>query len=172
MSFSRTISSKDELAQVARQWFKHLPDEFKPKSRLRTLFDELNFELLFTPPYTFTAQPIEHLWGYSKNYVARTHHKDRTMDELFAHTREGFYGSTMHTDHVHADCCIPSFIQHARRFFDQSLRAYGYEQFDITNFLLCKASVNPPSVVNVDDPDGVRGDIDAHEDAEDEADDE
>ncbi len=70
-------------------------------------------------PTPFPRSPsIEHLCV--KNYIARTHHKDRTMDELYIRVREGFYGSMIFIDHTHADYCIPSFIRHMHRFYNHS----------------------------------------------------
>ena len=90
-------------------------------------------------------------------------------DELYIRVREGFYGSTICIDHTHADYCIPSFIQHVHRFYNQSLHAYGFTECDITTFYQEDLDVDPLARdLNV----VVQEDILAHEDVVGEADDE
>ena len=43
--------------------------------------------------YWERSQPIELVWSYVKNYVARRYHPARTSAQLREHIHEGMYGS-------------------------------------------------------------------------------
>ena len=62
------------------------------KTKVTQLFNRYEYNLLYTPPYTPTTQPIEKVWGYVKNYVARLYSNGRTIGQLRNQTLTGFYG--------------------------------------------------------------------------------
>ena len=62
------------------------------RTRLKECFDKHEYELVFTPPYTPQTQPIELVWAYVKNYVARNTTIDTNVAVLTELVRKGFYG--------------------------------------------------------------------------------
>ncbi len=58
------------------------------------LFKQHNHRLVYTPPYTPTCQPIEMMWAYIKNYVARKYESKRNMTMLREQTLAGCYGNS------------------------------------------------------------------------------
>lgn len=157
--------TRQELLEAVKEWIKWLPDEFKPHSRLRALMETYGYELLFTPPYTFSAQPIERLWSYVKSHVAHMHHKDRTEEELIAHTLQGFYGAPDDSlvDHYHANLVCHKFVQCVHNFYESSLRSYGSKVTDLMKFHESPEALNPEVAGVVDADAEAEQDIDDHE---------
>jgi transposase len=56
-------------------------------------FDQLGWELLFTPPHTPRFQPIETLWAIVKGKVASRFKNGRSIDETLNQLIEAFYSS-------------------------------------------------------------------------------
>ena len=52
------------------------------------LMSDLNYELLYTPPYVSDLQPIEMIWAFTKGIVARRSHRTRSVHEAAVQTRE------------------------------------------------------------------------------------
>jgi transposase len=87
-------------------------------TEVRKLMNEHGYELIYTPPYTPTVQPIEMIWAYVKNYVGRLYKKQRNKNELMDQIREGFYGNVV-TKHkgVTSDLCT-KVINHCHKWCD------------------------------------------------------
>ena len=50
------------------------------------------WELIWTPPYMPTIQPIELFWQHGKAYVSFNFEMGRKMHEVWEHIRLGWYG--------------------------------------------------------------------------------
>ena len=79
-----------ELKEVAKAIIQGKP-EWR-SSRIQKLFSEKGYELIFTPPYTPSLQPIELTWSNVKRYVAEEFFPGRTSAETRVHILEGFFG--------------------------------------------------------------------------------
>lgn len=62
------------------------------KSRLKEMFAKLGYDVIFTPPYCPTLQPIELVWASVKNRVRDWLYNKRSMQETRKHILQGFYG--------------------------------------------------------------------------------
>jgi hypothetical protein len=62
------------------------------RTLIRQHFDKHGHQLLYTPPYQPNLQPIEMVWAYTKNYVARQYQPRRSMTLLQEDVMKGFYG--------------------------------------------------------------------------------
>jgi transposase len=60
--------------------------------KLKEIFDPLGWKLVYTPPYTPETQPIEKVWAFVKNYVAKNFNSDKNMENLIKMIKRGFYG--------------------------------------------------------------------------------
>ncbi len=167
-SKGRLVPTRYELREAARVIFANTPDEFKPKSRLRMLFDAHGYQLIFTPPYTFAAQPIERLWSYVKGYVAKEFRNDRTDDVLIDQMQIAFNGTKIGTmnEWSPANCSIPRFIALVHDFFNESLRSYGCSVTSIEDFHRAPEAFNGHLANPDDDDEKVLQDIADHEVAE------
>src|ERR1700722_15664345 len=81
--------SKEEMQAELRKYLQRNPQ----KTEVQKLFDAKGHTLVYTPPYTPTTQPIETVWGYVKNYVARKYENGRNMETLREQTLDGMYGN-------------------------------------------------------------------------------
>jgi transposase len=61
-------------------------------SKLKEIFDPLGWKLVYTPPYTPETQPIEKVWAFVKNYVAKHYNTNEKMNDLIVEIKRGFYG--------------------------------------------------------------------------------
>lgn len=97
--------TKPELKQEAIAWLEeHHPEDLK--CDLEKLFHSLGWIIIFTPPYMPIFQPIEMIWAYGKNFVARTYTNTRTKDQARQAIFDGFYGSKDHNHSgVSAEMC-------------------------------------------------------------------
>ena len=82
----------DELRKELQKYITCHPELESQKTEVQKLFKKHNYELIYTPPYTPTCQPIELMWAFVKNYVARKYHTKRNMTELREQTLTGCYG--------------------------------------------------------------------------------
>lgn len=87
---SRNAPYKHELQSRLEAYLKTRPD--LQKSKLQSLFQAKGHSLIFTPPYTPSVQPIELVWAYVKNYVAKKFRPGRTLEIALDHIHNGFYG--------------------------------------------------------------------------------
>ena len=55
-------------------------------------FEQLGWEIIFTVPYWAKSQPIELVWAYIKNYVARMYFPGRSHKDLRKQILAGMYG--------------------------------------------------------------------------------
>ena len=75
-------------------------------------FARHGYQLIYTPPYQCDTQPIEMLWAYVKNYVARAMGADHSIPTVTELVRQGFYGDQV-SNHAPADATLcQSLIQH------------------------------------------------------------
>lgn len=63
------------------------------QTKVQRMFDDLHWQLIYTPPYTPAVQPIEYVWAFAKQYIASQYGRTQTMDRLRHVTIEAFYGS-------------------------------------------------------------------------------
>ena len=59
---------------------------------LQQAFADLDWVLVFAPPYTPSFQPAELLWAHVKGYVAYKHRNDRTLNDVIELLRDAFQG--------------------------------------------------------------------------------
>lgn len=83
-------TSAGELRIELIKYLNENPDYHKTK--VTQLFNRYEYNLLYTPPYTPTTQPIEKVWGYVRNYVAKLYSNGRTIGQLKNQTLTGFCG--------------------------------------------------------------------------------
>jgi transposase len=50
------------------------------RNDLQQRFDVLKYEIIYTPPYFPKFQPIERVWGWSKNFVALLFYSGRKLE--------------------------------------------------------------------------------------------
>lgn len=93
------------------------------RNLLQKEFDAHGHQTIYTPPYECETQPIELLWAYVKNYVARVMGDDHSIEAVTRLTRQGFYGDQVNNHaSVDAELCnrlikhvhnyLNAFIQH------------------------------------------------------------
>lgn len=101
---SKWAPTVDEMKQRLKQFLVDNPG-FQ-KTEVQKLFDKHGFQLIYTPPYTPTTQPIELIWSYVKGYVARRFTNNRTMEMLRVQTLAGMYGDSANKhEGVTAELC-------------------------------------------------------------------
>jgi len=107
----------DELQDELRRFINNTPD-FQ-RTKVRQLFDSHRYELIYTPAYTPTTQPIELMWGYIKNYAATKYYNGRNLTVLKEQTLAGCYGnpSDGHEGVTSARCM--SFINNRHEWCNQ-----------------------------------------------------
>ena len=82
--------TREELKEELRSYLATHPGT--NRTEVCKLMEQHQHQLIYTPPYLPAVQPIERLWGYIKNYVARQFKAGRTLRELHQQTYQGFYG--------------------------------------------------------------------------------
>ena len=55
---------------------------------------EVGWQLIFTPPYCPKFQPIEMVWGYTKNDVALEYRSARSITDVYTDVMTAWYGGT------------------------------------------------------------------------------
>jgi transposase len=80
----------DEMKRELKRYLALHPEY--QQTEVQKLFKERGYQLIYTPPSTPNVQPIELVWAYVKNYVARQYESGRSLETLRRQTREGFYG--------------------------------------------------------------------------------
>ena len=73
--------SKSEVAEATYKLMKS-KDDPRLKSWIERRFEELGWQVIFTPPNTPAWQPIELFWACGKNWVARNFRKGRTFEQI------------------------------------------------------------------------------------------
>ena len=70
-------------------------------TRVMRRFEELGWNIIWTVPYWAKSQPIELVWAYIKNYVARMYHPGRSHKDLRRQILAGMYGGPGRNGQVH-----------------------------------------------------------------------
>jgi len=111
-------------------------------SKVRKVFNRHKYQLIYTPPYLPDVQPIERAWAYVKNYVASRFTRGRTMQELLAQIRQGFYGDGK--DHVGLDAVLAKkIIRHSNDFCRAWIESDDSLEGDLES-LTTQTEVTPP----------------------------
>ena len=94
----------DEMRTWMKQYLLQHPNI--NRTLIQQRFDQLGWQLIYTPPYQCESQPIEMLWAFVKNYVGRVMGNDHSIETITQLARQGFYGdvNNNHTA-VDADLC-------------------------------------------------------------------
>jgi transposase len=107
----------DELKIELKKYLAAHPEQ--NRTEIQKMFSERGYQLIYTPPYTPTVQPIELVWAYVKNYVARQYESNRPMELLRNQTLEGFYGNhDLHHQGVTANLCH-NMIEHCHKWCNE-----------------------------------------------------
>ena len=88
-------------------------------------FEELGWEIIFTVPYWAKSQPIELVWAYIKNYVARMYFPGRTHKDLRKQILHGMYGGVDKNGEVHTGLTpelAQKMIAHTHKHINEFLR--------------------------------------------------
>ena len=64
------------------------------RNDLQQRFDVLKYEIIYTPSYFPKFQPIERVWGWSKNFVAQLFYSGRKLEQTYAQMVAVWYGGT------------------------------------------------------------------------------
>ena len=85
--------------------------------------------LIFTPPYCPKFQPIERVWGFTKNGVATEYRTNRTIPQLYTDLMVMWYGGTGaksgKTQPGLTPALVLKFIKGSERDMDLWIKAYG-----------------------------------------------
>jgi hypothetical protein len=111
----------EEMRSWVKQYLLHHPH--LNRTLLQQRFDELGWQLIYTPPYQCESQPIEMLWAYVKNYVGRVMGDDHSIETVTQLARQGFYGDLENTHSpVDADLC-QRLINHVHKWCNAFITA-------------------------------------------------
>lgn len=119
--------SREDVALALRLYMqKHHP--LLLQERVDALFSEQDdlHQLIWTPPYMPGFQPIELFWQHGKHYVSREYFKGRTMRQVWAQLRLGWYGDRKWQGGVGwnaADC--GKLVGHAEKEMIKWVKKYG-----------------------------------------------
>ena len=108
-----------------RAWMKNYLLQHPDINRtlIQQRFDQLGWQLIYTPPYQCESQPIEMLWAYVKNYVGRVMSNDHSIETVTQLTRQGFYGDSENNHAaVDADLC-QRLINHVLKWCNRFIAA-------------------------------------------------
>ena len=95
-------------------------------TEVQRIFDQLGWQLIYTPPYTPEVQPIEKVWAYVKHIVASSFTSTRTAATLHVDLVMAFYGGNpLSPPGVTAEFC-QSVIQHSFKWCDQFISTHVY----------------------------------------------
>ena len=118
---SKYAPSLEEMKAFAKQYLKEHPE--LSRSRLQKVMDEHGYRLIFTPPYTPQLQPIELLWAYVKNFVARSTSSSSTSESLQQLMRLGFYGDPARNHEGVTPALCERLIGHCLKWMNQFIAA-------------------------------------------------
>ena len=85
------------LLRTCDEYIKHHHPELQ-MTRVMRRFEQLGWNIIWTVPYWAKSQPIELVWAYIKNYVARMYHPGRTHKDLRKQILTGMYGVRVEMD--------------------------------------------------------------------------
>ncbi|CAN0594969.1 unnamed protein product, partial [Laminaria digitata] len=80
-----------ELALATRAFFQLRHPE-KLMEKVESFMHGHNWQLIGTPPYMPTFQPIELFWQHGKQYVSFNFETKRNMAQVWEQVRKGWYG--------------------------------------------------------------------------------
>ena len=83
--------SREQVAQGTRTYFEQT-DPTKLHERVETFMQRKGRELIWTPPYIPSFQPIELFWQHGKHYVSMMYKGKRTMKDVRSQMRKSWYG--------------------------------------------------------------------------------
>lgn len=83
--------SREQVAQGTRKYFEQT-DPTKLQERVETFMQSKGWELIWTPPYMPSFQPIELFWQHGKHYVSMMYKGKRNMKDVHSQMRKGWYG--------------------------------------------------------------------------------
>ena len=119
----------EELRSAVR---KFVAENCPEKSELEKLFAEPEYEgwrIIYTPPYCPKFQPIERVWGYTKNGVATEFRSKRTPNMVWEDVKTMWYGGigakTMQLKDPLSAELVRKFIAGSERDMDAWIKAYG-----------------------------------------------
>jgi transposase len=102
-----------QLQQAVKEHLKQHPDINTTVPH--QLMEDQDYELIYTPPYVSELQPIELIWAFTKQLVARQSHRKRTVSEAAAQTRVAM-------DQVDAKLCRKE-IAHVHKWIMQFMQS-------------------------------------------------
>jgi len=122
---------KEELRRAVKKHAKkNCPERLK--SELEILFGKDDFEgwkIVYTPPYCPKFQPIERLWGFTKNGVATEYRASRTIPQLQVDVMTMWYGGVGAKTGAVREGVTPelvrAFIRGSTEDMNEWIRAYG-----------------------------------------------
>ena len=88
------------------------------KTWIERRFDELGWEVIFTPPNTPAWQPIELFWAAGKNWVSRNFRVGRTFQQITDLLIEAWDHQPKNKITATGGCDVPGMIQTAHRAMD------------------------------------------------------
>jgi hypothetical protein len=101
------------------------------QTALQVLFKREGYVLLFCAPYCPKFQPIERVWGWTKNMVANLWYSGRTLKETFAQLMGVWFGGVIPKDKGEAKArgftakLAQSFILQSEKDMDQWIKEHG-----------------------------------------------
>lgn len=107
-SASKPIPLNNELRAELQKYVDDHPET--QNGKLFELFEAKQWELLWTPPYTPTLQPIELLWAFSKGRVAKQFDTKRSVQQTRLQYFEALYGTETREGYTSELC--KSHIEH------------------------------------------------------------
>ena len=111
----------DLLCQACDNYIKRHHPHLR-QTRVMRRFAELGWEIIWTVPYWAKSQPIELVWTYIKNYVARMYHPGHTHKDLRRHILQGMYGGMGRNEQVHTGLTpglASSLIKHTHKHINE-----------------------------------------------------
>jgi hypothetical protein len=93
---------------------------------VQKMFNQLGWQLLYTPPYTPEVQPIEKVWAYVKHVVASHFTPNRSAASVHADLIMTFYGGDpLSPSGVTAEFC-QSVIEHSFKWCNQFISTHVF----------------------------------------------
>lgn len=105
-----------ELALATRAFFQ-LKHPTKLMEKVEVFMHERGWQLIWTPPYMPSFQPIELFWQHGKHYVSFNYHTKRNMVEVWQQVRKGWYGEGQDGGWKPANC--GKLVEHAIKEMDK-----------------------------------------------------
>lgn len=101
-SARKPVPLNNELRAELKKYVDAHPET--QKGKLAELFEEKQWELLWTPPYMPQLQPIELLWAFSKQRVAKQFNTKRSVQQTRDQFFDALYGTAARTGYTSELC--------------------------------------------------------------------